>query len=125
MPWLPTIWWNNVRIIEKISKPHFSFIIILGWNDFVVEYSREYFSFFQDWFLRFKNPRLTICFEEMVEDPGNSVKQMLDFLEFPDFRLDCIYQNLEGEFHREHHASDAHIKLYTKTQQGTDFNTLF
>ena len=48
--------------------------------------SRDYFDFFQEWFTNFHNPITIICFEEMVKDPVNEVRRMLNFLEFPDYR---------------------------------------
>ena len=30
--------------------------------------------------------------------------------------LDCINENLEGDFHREHHVHDHHVKIYSEEQ---------
>lgn len=60
----------------------------------------------------------------MVKDPRYWVKEMLDFIEFPDFRLDCIFTNLEGEFHREHHVHQSHIKLFSTEQKGRIFSMI-
>ena len=49
----------------------------------------------------------------MVKSPMNEVGKMLQFLNFPDYRLYCVNENLEGDFHREHHAP------------GISFNHLF
>ena len=117
--------------------------------------SRDYFDFFQEWFTNFHNPITIICFEEMVQDPVNEVRRMLNFLEFPDYRkrqnhvtvensgipelwpldcqlssgwkvnlkviltlkrLECVNEDLEGQFHREHHAPSNHVKLYSSDQ---------
>ena len=31
-------------------------------------------------------------------------------------RLECVNEDLEGQFHREHHAPSNHVKLFTKDQ---------
>ena len=59
---------------------------------------------------------MNVCFEELQKDPRTAVKSMLDFIEFPSYRLDCIFTNLEGDFHREHHVHHSHIKLFSKDQ---------
>ena len=33
-----------------------------------------------------------------------------------DSRLDCINENREGDFHREHHVHDHHVKIYSEEQ---------
>ena len=58
----------------------------MGWEKFLVEYSRDYFDFFNEWFPRFHNPIGVVCFEEMVEDPVEQVGNMLKFLRFPPYR---------------------------------------
>ena len=116
--------------------------------------SRDYFAFFQEWFTNFHNPITVVCFEEIVQDPVNEVRRMLNFLEFPDYRkrqnpdqkrltkdkrtvmivrwtlgelfdagvfltlkrLECVNEDLEGQFHREHHAPSNHVKLYSSDQ---------
>ena len=30
--------------------------------------------------------------------------------------LDCINENLEEDFHREHHVHDHHVKIYSEEQ---------
>ena len=58
----------------------------MGWEKFLVEYSRDYFDFFNDWFSKFHNRISVICFEEMVADPIQEVGKMLKFLQFPPYR---------------------------------------
>ena len=58
----------------------------MGWEKFLVEYSRDYFEFFNEWFSRFHNPIEVVCFEEMVENPVEQIGNMLQFLRFPPFR---------------------------------------
>ena len=31
-------------------------------------------------------------------------------------RLECVNEDLEGQFHREHHAPSNHVKLYSSDQ---------
>ena len=67
---------------------------ILKHSTCVSKLSRDYFDFFQEWFTNFHNPITIVCFEEMVQDPVNEVRRMLNFLEFPDYRksqnVDCV-----------------------------------
>ena len=89
---------------------------ILEWNEFVALMTREYLAFFTDWLHEFKGPFTAICFEELVEDPKQGVSDMLEFMRFPPYRVDCIFANLEGDFHREHHTSPSLSKLFNPEQ---------
>lgn len=89
---------------------------IQEWNEFVALSTREYLAFFTDWLHEYKGPFTAICFEELVEKPKQGVSDMLEFLRFPLYRLDCIFANLEGDFHREHHITPSLSKLFNPEQ---------
>ena len=78
---------NRQMTNNKIGSIDVDLYKSMGWEKFLVEYSRDYFDFFNEWFSRFHNPITVICFEEMVEDPVGQVGNMLKFLRFPPYRL--------------------------------------
>ena len=49
---------------------------------------------------------------------------MLEFLRFPPYRIDCIFENLEGDFHREHHVHPSLTKLFNPEQTEKILNVI-
>merc|ERR1711953_30842 len=58
----------NRQMTGKTEHLDAELFAALGWNEFVIEYSRDYFNFFDEWFTKFHNPITVICFEEMVKN---------------------------------------------------------
>lgn len=106
----------NREVASKTAEVEASAYKHDEWNEFVALMTREYLAFFTDWLHEFKGPFTAICFEELVEDPKQGVSDMLEFMRFPPYRVDCIFANLEGDFHREHHTSPSLSKLFNPEQ---------
>ncbi len=76
-----------------------------AWLKYVPEAGWSYLYFHLNW-VNFQGPVHVIRYEHLQRDLKGEMRKLMQFLKMPisEKTLQCIYQNSEGSFHRQHNT---------------------